>query len=59
MTDDTRNCDEVAEYLETGFPEFQDAVLTIHTNRSGDISESTSGKSKEEMDKLTGAIKQD
>ena len=52
MTDDTKNCDEVAEYLEYSFPEFQDSVLTIHTNRSGEISESTTGKSNEELDKL-------
>ena len=52
MTDDTKNCDEVAEYLESTFPEFKDSVLTIHTNKSGEISESTTGKSKEELDKL-------
>ncbi len=52
MTDDTKNCDEVQEYLELNFPEFKDAVMTIHTNRSGEISESTSGKSKEELDRL-------
>jgi type III restriction enzyme len=52
MTDDTKNCDEVAEYLESSFPEFKDSVMTIHTNRSGEISESTTGKNKEELDKL-------
>lgn len=52
MTDDTKNCDDVAAYLEATYPELKDAVLTIHTNRSGDISESTSGKKKEELDKL-------
>jgi type III restriction enzyme len=52
MTDDTRNCDDVAAYLEGNFPDLKDAVLVIHTNKNGDISESTSGKSKEELDKL-------
>jgi type III restriction enzyme len=53
MTDDTKNCDAVAEYLETTFPEFEDAVLTIHTNRSGEISETASSKaSKDELEKL-------
>ncbi|MBF05219.1 type III restriction endonuclease subunit R [bacterium] len=52
MTDDTKNCDEVAEYLETSFSYLKDAVLTIHTNKSGEISESTSGKKKEELEEL-------
>ena len=52
MTDDTKNCDEVAKYLETTFPELKGAVLSIHTNRSGDISESKSGKAKKELDEL-------
>lgn len=52
MTDDTQNCDEVAEYLSTHVPELKDKVLTIHTNKSGEISESASGKSKEELDKV-------
>ena len=52
MTDDTRNCDEVAEYLESRFPDLENAVLVIHTNRSGEISEARSGKKKEELEKL-------
>lgn len=52
MTDDTRNCDEVAEYLEGHYPDLKDAVLVIHTKSNGEISESTSGKSKEELDLL-------
>lgn len=52
MTDDTKNCDDVAEYLESTYPEFKDAVLVIHTNNNGEISESDSKKSKEELDKL-------
>ena len=52
MTDDTRNCDDLAAFLEDTYADLKDAVLVIHTNKSGDISESTSGKSKEELEKL-------
>lgn len=52
MTDDTRNCDDVAEYLEGHYPDLRDATLVIHTKSNGEISESTSGKSKDELDKL-------
>ena len=52
MTDDTRNCDEVAKYLEDKYVELQDAVLVIHTKRNGEISESSSGKSNEELNIL-------
>ena len=52
MTNDTKNCDEVAQYIETSFKDLKDAVLTIHTNKSGEISETVSGKNKEELDLL-------
>ncbi len=52
MTDDTHNCDEVAAYLESMYPELKDAVLVIHTKNNGEISEAGSGKAKEELDKL-------
>ncbi len=52
MTDDTKNCDDVAAYLERTYPDLKDAVLVIHTKSNGEISESSSGKSKEELDKL-------
>ncbi|MBI3757685.1 MAG: DEAD/DEAH box helicase family protein [Deltaproteobacteria bacterium] len=53
MTDDTRNCDDVAEYLRGHYPDLKgDAVLVIHTKNNGEISESTSGKGKEELDFL-------
>jgi type III restriction enzyme len=39
MTDDTRNCDDVAEYLEGHYPDLKDAVLVIHTKNNGEISE--------------------
>lgn len=52
MTDDTKNCDEVKIYLEKIYPDLNGKVLTIHTNKSGDISENVSGKAKEELDCL-------
>lgn len=52
MTDDTRNCDDVAEYLEGNYPDMKDAVLVIHTKNNGEISESASGKDKEELELL-------
>lgn len=55
MTDDTRNCDEVKEYLESRYSELKDAVLVIHTKNNGEISEASTGKSKEELDKLRRA----
>jgi type III restriction enzyme len=58
MTDDTKNCDDVAEYLEKTYPEFKDAVLTIHTNNNGEVSEADTKKSKEELEKLRKASNQ-
>jgi len=52
MTDDTRNCDDVAEYLQGHYPDLKGAVLVIHTKKNGEISESTTGKDKEELDLL-------
>jgi type III restriction enzyme len=52
MTDDTKNCDEVAEYIETSFADLKGAVLTIHTNKSGEISETVSSKNKDELNLL-------
>ena len=52
MTDDTRNCDDVAEYLATCYHDLKDAVLVIHTKNNGEISESASGRNKKELEKL-------
>lgn len=49
MTDDTRNCDDVAEYLEGHYADLKDAVLVIHTKSNGEISESASGKNKDDL----------
>ena len=52
MTDDTRNCDDVAEYLEGRYSDLKDAVLVIHTKNNGEISEAASGKGKDELEEL-------
>jgi type III restriction enzyme len=52
MVDDTRNCDEVGAHLEKICPELANAVLVIHTKNNGEISESSSGKNKDELEIL-------
>lgn len=52
MTDDTKNCDDVAAYLEGRYPELKGAVLVIHTKNNGEISEAATGKAKEELERL-------
>ncbi len=52
MTDYTRNCDEVALYLENRYPDLKDGVLTIHTKNNGEISEAASGKKEKELESL-------
>ena len=52
MTDDTKNCDEVADYLQGRYLDLKDAVLVIHTKKNGEISEATTAKANEELKKL-------
>lgn len=52
MTTDTKNCDDVEEFLNKNYPELNGAIFTIHTNRSGEISENVSGKNEKELQKL-------
>ena len=52
MTDDTRNCDDVAEYLEGHYPDLKGSVLVIHTKNNGEISEAQSGKAKDVLESL-------
>lgn len=52
MTDDTRNCDDVTEFLEGNFSDLKGAVLVIHTKNNGEISETANGKNKEQLEKL-------
>ena len=55
MTDDTRNCDEVKDYLEATYHDLRDSVLIIHTKNNGEISESVSGKKEAELKELRKA----
>ena len=52
MVDDTKNCDEVQQWLEQTFAELRDSVLVIHTNKKGHVSEASSGRAKTELDLL-------
>lgn len=53
MTDNTANCDRVAQWLEARHPELKNKVLVIHTNVSGEIAEGASGRAaKAELDEL-------
>lgn len=52
MTDDTKNCDEVKVFLEKNYPDLQNSILVIHTKDNGEISESVTSKSADELTKL-------
>ena len=51
MVDDTKNCEDVASYLERTYSELKGKVFTIHTNKSGDFKED-SKKDKANLIKL-------
>lgn len=52
----TRESDAIADYLERTYPLLKNAVLSIHTNSKGEISETASSKkAKEELDVLRKA----
>lgn len=56
MTTETTESDEVAEYLKLKYPEFNKAVLVIHTNKSGEINENIKIKRvKTELEELRKA----
>jgi len=56
MTTETKESDEVAEYLKNRYPEFKNAVLVIHTNKSGEINENvTTKRVKTELEELRKA----
>ena len=52
MTDNTNNCDDVANYLEGTYADLKNAVLVIHTNRNGEISEASTRRKREELERL-------
>ncbi len=56
MTMSTKEADKAAAFLETEYSLMKGAVLTIHTNNSGEIKETASSKKdKEELDALRKA----
>lgn len=55
MTTTTPEADETAAYLERKYPDLAGKVLTIHTNKSGEISEAESGKAAGELERLREA----
>ncbi|MDQ1349936.1 MAG: type restriction enzyme [Acidobacteriota bacterium] len=56
MTTDTREADQVSQFIQAQYPELKDKVLTIHTNNSGEIKESAASKrDKEELEQLRKA----
>lgn len=52
MVDDTKNCDDVKEYLENTCPLLEGGTFVIHTNKEGRIDEGASAKSQKELQKL-------
>ena len=56
MTLDTKEANQTKVYLEANYPEFKNAVLLIHTKKSGEISESAASKrDRDELEKLRKA----
>ena len=56
MTMSTKEADQAAAFLESNYPKMKNAVLTIHTNNSGEIKETAiSKKDKEDLDVLRKA----
>ena len=49
MVDDTKNCDDVKDYLENNYPLLKGGTFVIHTNKEGRIDEGTSSKSQKEL----------
>ncbi|MCO5286702.1 MAG: DEAD/DEAH box helicase family protein [Chitinophagaceae bacterium] len=48
MTMSTKEADQAAAFLEMNYPLLKNSVLTIHTNNSGEIKETSSGKKDKE-----------
>ena len=58
MVDDTKNCDDVKDYLENTFPILKKSTFIIHTNKEGRIDESNSSKSQKELMELRKLAKE-
>src|SRR6218665_210583 len=56
MTMSTKEADQAAAFLESNYPSMKNSVLTIHTNKSGEVKETASSKKdKEELEALRKA----
>ena len=56
MTMNTKEADQAAEFIETNYPLMKNSVLTIHTNNSGEIKETSATKrDKDELEILRKA----
>ena len=52
MVDDTKNCDDVKQYLENTYPLLKNSTFVIHTNKEGKIDEGNTSKSQKELQVL-------
>ena len=52
MVDDTKNCDDVKEYLENTFSSLKGGTFVIHTNKEGRVDEGASSKSQKDLQQL-------
>jgi type III restriction enzyme len=58
MVDDTKNCDDVKNYLENTFPILKNSTFIIHTNKEGTIDETNTPKSEKELQELRRLAKE-
>ena len=56
MTTTTQESDSIAEYMEKTYPELLGRVLTIHTNRSGDVGDKSGDIELEALRKASREI---
>lgn len=52
MVDDTKNCDDVKNYLELNYSVLKGSTFVIHTNKEGRVDEGNSSKSQKELQEL-------
>ena len=52
MVDDTKNCDDVKNYLEKNYSILKGSTFVIHTNKEGRIDEGNSAKSQKDLQEL-------
>ena len=52
MVDDTKNCDDVKNYLESTYSILKGSTFVIHTNKEGAIDEGPSSKGQKELQEL-------